>query len=191
MLDYYAGNTYDEEDTGRFGGNGSSRGARSGEMQVRTLNYHHAPPLSLACQHLTTYCLAAGTLCNKAWPDRCLFFSLLLGEAGLQLNERNHATGVLAMNPLWYVLSCAAGVCVQFDASMRLTADDFEDTRKAAMGAVRVPQHVIQLLADLRTYLQVGHPFADRGATGAVVVVKIILGSGVVGSSAVRFGIWE
>jgi len=34
MLDYYAGNSYDEGD-GRMGGsNGSSRGARSGEMQV-------------------------------------------------------------------------------------------------------------------------------------------------------------
>lgn len=43
----------------------------------------------------------------------------------------------------------------QFDQSMLLTPDDFETTRRAAMSAVRVPQHVIQLLADLRTYLQV------------------------------------
>lgn len=65
-------------------------------------------------------------------------------------------SSVLAVTPLGCALPCACGVCMQFDASMRLTADDFEGTRKAAMGAVRVPQHVIQLLADLRTYLQVG-----------------------------------
>lgn len=45
---------------------------------------------------------------------------------------------------------------LQFDQFMLLTPDDFENTRRAAMSAVRVPQHVIQLLADLRTYLQVG-----------------------------------
>jgi hypothetical protein len=38
MLDYYAGNSYDEGD-GRLAGNGSSRGARSGEMQVRTAQH--------------------------------------------------------------------------------------------------------------------------------------------------------
>lgn len=38
---------------------------------------------------------------------------------------------------------------------MQLTSDDFENTRREAMAAVRVPQNVIQLLADLRTYLQV------------------------------------
>lgn len=37
MLDYYAGNTYDEEDgrgSAMTGNGSSSRGARSGEMQV-------------------------------------------------------------------------------------------------------------------------------------------------------------
>jgi hypothetical protein len=52
---------------------------------------------------------------------------------------------------------CSCWVLLQFDPSARLTADDFENTRRAAMSAVRVPQHVIQLLADLRTYLQVSH----------------------------------
>lgn len=54
---------------------------------------------------------------------------------------------------------------------MRLTADDFEGTRKAAMGAVRVPQHVIQLLADLRTYLQVGRGLCGWGFEGWGVVI--------------------
>ena len=44
---------------------------------------------------------------------------------------------------------------LQFEPSMQLTSDDFEHTRRAAMSSVRVPQNVIQLLADLRTYLQV------------------------------------
>lgn len=97
MLDYYAGNSYDEGD-GRMGGsNGSSRGARSGEMQ--------------------------------------------------------------------------------FDASMRLSADDFESTRREAMRAVRVPQHVIQLLADLRTYLQekIEPPVyvSDRRLVKAVALMQV------------------
>ena len=52
MLDYYAGNTYDEEDTGRFGGNGSSRGARTGEMQVsHHLSAWHASSCTSALRH--------------------------------------------------------------------------------------------------------------------------------------------
>lgn len=50
MLDYYAGNSYDEEDS-RPGSNGSSRGARSGEMQVgRPCQYlmPASPTLSIA-----------------------------------------------------------------------------------------------------------------------------------------------
>jgi hypothetical protein len=38
---------------------------------------------------------------------------------------------------------------------MQLTQEDFQGTRAAALAAVRVPQHVIQMLADLRSYLQV------------------------------------
>lgn len=68
-------------------------------------------------------------------------------------------------------------VMLQFDASARLTADDFENTRRAAMGAVRVPQHVIQLLADLRTYLQekIEPPVyvSDRRLVKAVALMQV------------------
>lgn len=55
MLDYYAGNSYDERDS-RMAGNGSSRGARSGEMQVRhsaTQQMSLAPSCTAAQANLT------------------------------------------------------------------------------------------------------------------------------------------
>jgi hypothetical protein len=129
MLDYYAGNTYDEEDgrgSAMTGNGSSSRGARSGEMQV-----------------------GVGFACLVCTPLPCI--------EHVSVRVSQHAA-VIPSKPS--AVSCCAVCCPlppprQFDPSARLTADDFEGTRRAAMSAVRVPQHVIQLLADLRTYLQV------------------------------------
>lgn len=55
---------------------------------------------------------------------------------------------------------------LQVEQSQRLTLEDFQHTRPTAMAAVRVPQHVIQLLADLRTFLQV------RWLTKSVILVS-------------------
>lgn len=42
----------------------------------------------------------------------------------------------------------------QYDPGMRLSPAEFVNTRLEAAKCVRVPQNVIQLLADLRTFLQ-------------------------------------
>eukprot|EP00882_Tetradesmus_deserticola_P032305 GHRQ01036610.1.p1 GENE.GHRQ01036610.1~~GHRQ01036610.1.p1 ORF type:complete len:138 (-),score=36.08 GHRQ01036610.1:264-677(-) len=55
--------------------------------------------------------------------------------------------------------------------------DDFQRTRTAALSAVRVPQHVIQLLADLRSYLQdkIEPPVyvSDRRLVKAVALMQV------------------
>ena len=55
--------------------------------------------------------------------------------------------------------------------------DDFINTRAAAMLAVRVPQHVIQLLADLRSFLQekIEPPVyvSDRRLVKAVALMQV------------------
>lgn len=75
------------------------------------------------------------------------------------------------------MLCCVLSCRLQFGPSARLTADDFEGTRRAAMSAVRVPQHVIQLLADLRTYLQekIEPPVyvSDRRLVKAVALMQV------------------
>jgi MoxR-like ATPase len=57
--------------------------------------------------------------------------------------------------------------------------DDFQQTRTAALSAVRVPQHVIQLLADLRSYLQekIEPPVyvSDRRLVKAVALMQVRL----------------
>lgn len=66
---------------------------------------------------------------------------------------------------------------LQVDPSARLTVDDFQNTRAAALSAVRVPQHVIQLLADLRSYLQekIEPPVyvSDRRLVKAVALMQV------------------
>eukprot|EP00879_Flechtneria_rotunda_P016353 GHRR01017110.1.p1 GENE.GHRR01017110.1~~GHRR01017110.1.p1 ORF type:complete len:436 (+),score=134.72 GHRR01017110.1:170-1477(+) len=66
---------------------------------------------------------------------------------------------------------------MQIDPAARLTLDDFQQTRTAALQAVRVPQHVIQLLADLRGYLQekVEPPVyvSDRRLVKAVALMQV------------------
>jgi MoxR-like ATPase len=65
----------------------------------------------------------------------------------------------------------------QVDPSARLTMEDFQQTRTAALSAVRVPQHVIQLLADLRSYLQekIEPPVyvSDRRLVKAVALMQV------------------
>lgn len=42
----------------------------------------------------------------------------------------------------------------EMDASLKLTPEDFAHVRKAALQTVRVPQRVIQMIGDLRTFMQ-------------------------------------
>ncbi|WIA32331.1 hypothetical protein OEZ86_003170 [Tetradesmus obliquus] len=71
----------------------------------------------------------------------------------------------------------ARSTTIQVDPSARLTMDDFQQTRTSALAAVRVPQHVIQLLADLRSYLQekVEPPVyvSDRRLVKAVALMQV------------------
>jgi len=66
---------------------------------------------------------------------------------------------------------------IYVDPSMMLDVDDFAATRRAAINGVRVPQHVIQLLADLRGYLQekVEPPVyvSDRRLVKAVALMQV------------------
>jgi hypothetical protein len=66
---------------------------------------------------------------------------------------------------------------LQVDPSARLTMEDFQQTRTAALAAVRVPQHVIQLLADLRSFLQekIEPPVyvSDRRLVKAVALMQV------------------
>ncbi|KAF6260517.1 AAA domain-containing protein [Scenedesmus sp. NREL 46B-D3] len=111
MLDYYAGNSYDDGDSVTP----SSGGARSTTIQA-----------------------------SSGW--QCVL------RAHVQLGET-------------------------VDPSARLTMDDFQQTRAAALSAVRVPQHVIQLLADLRSYLQekIEPPVyvSDRRLVKAVALMQV------------------
>jgi MoxR-like ATPase len=62
--------------------------------------------------------------------------------------------------------------------------EDFQHTRTSALSAVRVPQHVIQLLADLRSYLQekIEPPVyvSDRRLVKAVALMQVRLSAAVV-----------
>jgi hypothetical protein len=50
----------------------------------------------------------------------------------------------------------AAGVAVAIDPSRRLTLREIASVRQEAVRRVKVPQHVIQLVADLRWVLLFG-----------------------------------
>jgi len=75
----------------------------------------------------------------------------------------------------------AAAVAGIIDPALRLTLKEIAGVRSEAVRTVRVPQHVIQLVADLRTYLQekIEPPVyvSDRRLVKAVALMQVWCGS--------------
>jgi hypothetical protein len=177
MLDYYAGNSYDDGDTVTP----SSRGARSTTIQVRSRNrqqervrQQHEAEVAKQQQLLKQQQCVKPCVVMGLWRTH---FTMPWGPVSPFLAQSAYYQRTLTVSLYTFLCSCRCRFVPQVDPSARLTMEDFQQTRAAATSAVRVPQNVIQLLADLRSYLQekIEPPVyvSDRRLVKAVALMQV------------------